>query len=84
MDPGIPAGWKMFHAFNTMWILFPSFITAFTVIASLEVAGRMKGKRGLFDWIGVLPWRDPLFSSVVLSMLTFGIGGFGGGLGFGC
>ncbi|MGK2857759.1 MAG: cbb3-type cytochrome c oxidase subunit I [Thermoanaerobaculia bacterium] len=79
-DPGISSSWKMLHTLTTYAILFPSFVTAFTVTASLEVAGRMKGKRGLFDWIGVLPWRDPLFSSVALAMLTFAIGGFGGAI----
>lgn len=78
MDPGIAAGWKAFHAFNTLWILFPSFVTAFTVLASLEVAGRMRGATGLFNWVGKLPWGDPLVSSVLLSMLLFALGGFGG------
>jgi cytochrome c oxidase subunit 1 len=80
MDPGIAAGWKAFHAFNTLWILFPSFVTAFTVLASLEVAGRLRGATGLFDWLGKLPWGDPLVSSVLLSMLLFAIGGFGGAI----
>ena len=80
MDPGIPTGWKAFHAFNTLWILFPSFVTAFTVLASLEVAGRRRGATGLFDWIGKLPWSDPLVASVLLSMLLFAVGGFGGAI----
>ncbi len=80
MDPGISAGWKLFHTFNTMWILFPSFITAFTVIASFEVAGRMKGAKGWFDWLEELPWGNPAFSSVALAMLMFAVGGFGGAI----
>ncbi len=80
LDPGVKAGWKLFHTFNTMWILFPSFITAFTVIASFEVAGRLKGKKGWFDWLEALPWGDPAFSSVALSMIIFAIGGFGGAI----
>lgn len=78
MDPGISAGWKLLHTFNTMWILFPSFVTAFTITASLEVAGRMRGAKGWFDWLGKLPWGDPLVASVILSMLLFALGGFGG------
>jgi cytochrome c oxidase subunit 1 len=78
MDPGVSAGWKLLHTFNTLWILFPSFVTAFTVVASLEVAGRMRGATGLFDWLGKLPWGDPLVASVLLSMLLFAAGGFGG------
>jgi cytochrome c oxidase subunit 1 len=47
MDPGVSAGWKLFHTFNTMWILFPSFITAFTVIASFEGLVRLAGGAAL-------------------------------------
>ncbi|MBI4545789.1 MAG: cbb3-type cytochrome c oxidase subunit I [Gemmatimonadetes bacterium] len=78
MDPGIPAGWKLAHTFSTYAILFPSLLTAFTVIASLEIAGRFRGAYGLLDWIGVLPWKDPFVASVVLAMLAFAVGGFGG------
>ncbi len=80
MDPGIPAGWKAFHTFNTLWILYPSFITAFTVIASLEVAGRMRGGKGLFGWIKTLPWGDPMVASAICAMLLFAVGGFGGAI----
>ncbi|MEM9597398.1 MAG: cbb3-type cytochrome c oxidase subunit I [Acidobacteriota bacterium] len=79
-DPGIDTGWKMLHTVTTYAILFPSMVTAFTVIASFEVAGRLKGAKGLFNWIGKLPWRDPFFSSVALAMLCFAIGGFGGAI----
>jgi cytochrome c oxidase subunit 1 len=80
MDPGISAGWKMLHTVNTMGILFPSFVTAFTVVASLEIAARLRGGRGLFGWIRALPWGDPLVSSVLLSMLLFAVGGIGGAI----
>lgn len=80
MDPGISAGWKLFHTFNTMWILFPSFLTAFTVIASLEMAGRARGGGGLFGWLGKLPWNDPLVASTICAMILFAVGGFGGAI----
>lgn len=80
MDPGISAGWKLLHTILTFGILFPSFVTAFTVTASFEVAGRMQGARGWLDWLGRLPWRDPLFSSVALSMILFALGGVGGAI----
>jgi cytochrome c oxidase subunit I len=79
-DPGISASWKMIHTVTTYVILFPSLVTAFTVIASLEVAGRRNGGTGLFGWIRKLPWKDPLVASVVLAMLTFALGGFGGAI----
>lgn len=77
-DPGIPAMWKLFHTFNTMIISFPSLVTAFTIVASLEVAGRLRGGKGLFGWIPALPWSNPLVSSVLLACILFMFGGFGG------
>ncbi len=79
-DPGISNGWKLVHTFTTYAIMFPSLVTAFTVIASLENAGRARGGQGLFGWIGALPWRDPFFAGVALSMVTFALGGFGGAI----
>ena len=80
MDPAVPASWKLFHTFNTLLILYPSFVTAFTIVASLEIAGRARGGRGVFGWIRRLPWGNPLVSSVILSMLLFAIGGWGGAI----
>ena len=79
-DPGIASGWKLVHTFTTYAIMFPSLVTAFTVIASLEHAGRANGGTGTFGWIRYLPWRDPFFAGVALSMITFTMGGFGGAI----
>lgn len=79
-DPGISSGWKLVHTFTTYAIMFPSLVTAFTVIASLEHAGRANGGTGTFGWIRHLPWRDPFFAGVALSMITFTMGGFGGAI----
>jgi cytochrome c oxidase subunit 1 len=79
-DPGISANWKLLHTITTYAILYPSLVTAFTIIASLEVAGRMRGAGGLFNWLGKLPWREPFFASAVLAMLTFTLGGIGGAI----
>src|SRR5215510_10088303 len=79
-DPGISAGWKLAHTVLTYAVVYPSLVTAFTIIASLEVAGRMKGSQGLFNWIGRLPWSDPFFASVALAMIAFTFGGFGGAI----
>jgi len=79
-DPGITAGWKLAHTIATYAVLYPSLVTAFTVIASFEIAGRLKGATGLFDWIGTLPWGDPFFASVALAMIGFVFGGFGGAI----
>jgi cytochrome c oxidase subunit 1 len=79
-DPGIAAGWKLAHTITTNAILFPSFVTAFTILASLEIAARRRGGRGLFAWVGKLPWSDPFVASIGLAMLGFVFGGFGGAI----
>ncbi len=78
MDPFQSAGWKFLHMTGTFMVAVPSFFTAFTVTASLELAGRLRGGKGLFGWIGALPWGNPIVLAGILAMLLLGFGGFGG------
>jgi cytochrome c oxidase subunit 1 len=78
MDPEQAKGWKMLHGIGTFVVTIPTFITGFTVIASLEIAGRLRGGKGLFGWIGSLPWTNPMVLSVILALLMLIFGGFGG------
>lgn len=78
VDPGVPSGWKALHAILTYAVFFPSMLTAFTVIASLENAGRARGGKGLLGWIKVLPWGDPSVAAQLLAGILFFFGGIGG------
>ena len=77
-DPGIHRGWKLFQAFLTFAVFFPSLLTFFNVVASLETGGRARGGKGWFAWFGRLPWGDPSLAAQLLAMLTFCAGGIGG------
>jgi cytochrome c oxidase subunit 1 len=77
-DPNISPGWKMFHTILTMMVAIPSLITAFTVAASLENAGRARGGQGLLGWIKVLPWNNPAVVALLLGLISFIPGGAGG------
>ena len=77
-DPGIPAGWKMVHSMLTMCVGIPSLITAFTIAASLEVAGRRNGGKGILGWIAKLRWDNPAVSAQLLAAISFIFGGAGG------
>ena len=77
-DPGVPAGWKLLHAVFTFALFIPSMLTAFTIIASLEYAGRQRGGKGIFGWIWRLPWGNPVVVSMVLAGISFMFGGIGG------
>ncbi len=75
VDPGIPTAMKVVHLFTTFSVVFPSLITAFTVMAALEDGGRARGGRGLLGWIWKLPWGDPSVAAQLLAMLVFVLGG---------
>jgi len=78
MDPEQAKGWKLLHGVGTFVVALPTLVTGFTVIASLEIAGRLRGGKGLFGWIGTLPWTNPMVLAVILSLLMLIFGGFGG------
>jgi cytochrome c oxidase subunit I len=78
MDPEQAKGWKMLHGIGTFIVALPTLITGFTVIASLEIAGRLRGGKGIFGWIGSLPWTNPMVLSIILALLMLIFGGFGG------
>lgn len=78
MDPEQEKGWKLLHGIGTFVVALPTLVTGFTVIASLEIAGRLRGGKGLFGWILTLPWTNPMVLSVILALLMLIFGGFGG------
>ena len=59
MDPQQAAGFKFLHMLGTFAVAVPTLLTGFTVLASLEIAGRLRGGKGLFGWLGALDWRNP-------------------------
>ena len=78
LDPGIAEGFKFVAMTNTMFLLLPSLITAFTVVASIEYGARRRGGTGIFGWLRALPWRDPVFTGMALAGLMFAAAGFSG------
>jgi cytochrome c oxidase subunit I len=77
-DPGHGSGFKFLQSALTFLVALPTLLTVFSICASLEVAGRVRGGRGLFGWIGALPWKEPMMLAVGLSLVMLGLGGFGG------
>ncbi|WP_054584686.1 b(o/a)3-type cytochrome-c oxidase subunit 1 [Halolamina pelagica] len=77
-DPGIASGYKLVAMTNTMFLLLPSLLTLFTVVASMEHGARQGGARGYLAWLKDLPWERPEFSGVALAGIMFAAGGFSG------
>jgi len=78
VDPEQAAGWKLMHALETFAVALPTLLTGFTIAASLETAGRLRGGKGLFGWIGRLPWGEPVALGGILALIALLPGGFGG------
>lgn len=81
MDPAIGSQWKFLHGVFTFAVAFPSLITAFTIAASLEYAGRKRGGTGLFGWIKKLPFFEKerwFFSYLIAGLIIFIFGGISG------
>jgi cytochrome c oxidase subunit 1 len=78
VDPGIPEGFKFVAMTNTMFLLLPSLLTAFTVVASIEHGARQRGGEGYLSWLRALPWNEPAFTGAALAGIMFAAGGFSG------
>ena len=78
MEPGISSTWKMLHTVTTYGVVIPSFLTAFAIFATFEIAARREGRRGFWQTVSSLPWNDPAFCGPAYGMLLFILGGFGG------
>ena len=77
-DPQLGAGFKFIHSAFTAAVTIPTFLTVFTVCASIEIAARARGGRGMFGWIGALPWDNPIMLALAFSLILLGFGGAGG------
>jgi cytochrome c oxidase subunit 1 len=77
-DPQVGAGFKFMHSVFTGLVALPTLLTVFTICASAEIASRLRGGRGLFGWVGALPWQNPIMLATALSLVMLGFGGAGG------
>jgi cytochrome c oxidase subunit I len=77
-DPQVGAGFKFVHSTFTGLVAIPTLITVFTICASVEIAGRLRGGRGLFGWLAALPWNNPVMLAAAFSFVMLGFGGAGG------
>ena len=77
-DPQVGAGFKFVHAAMTAMVSIPTLLTVFTIVASVEIAARLRGGRGAFGWVKALPWDRPMMLAVTFSFIMLGFGGAGG------
>ena len=78
MDPEHGNGTKFIQVLLSAFVAAPTVLTIFTIPASLEIAGRLRGGRGVFGWITALPWDRPMMLAAAFSLVMLGFGGLGG------
>ena len=78
MDPEHSNGFKFLQMFLTALVSVPTLLTVFTITASMEVAGRMRGGTGTFGWVKALPWDRPMVLATGLAFFMLFWGGGGG------
>ncbi len=78
MDPEHSTGFKFVQMFLTALVTVPTLLTIFTIAASFEIAGRLRGGTGLFGWIRTLPWDRPMVLATGLAFFMLWFGGGGG------
>ena len=77
-DPQVGAGFKFVHAAMTAMVSIPTLLTVFTIVATAEIVGRLRGGKGLLGWVKALPWGNPWMLGVTLAFIMLGFGGAGG------
>lgn len=80
-EPAFREGTRLLHAVLTFGVALPSFITAFTMAASLEHAGNQNGGSGYFGWWRKLPYfsrENYLFPYFFTGLVIFFFGGITG------
>lgn len=78
MDPEHSTGFKFLQMSLTVLVAVPTLLTVFTIAASMEIAGRLRGGTGLFGWIKALPWEKPMVLATGLAFFMLWFGGGGG------
>ena len=71
-DPQVGSGFKFLHAVFTGMVSVPTLLTVFTICASVEIAGRLRGGKGAFGWLTALPWRNPMMLVIAFSFVMLG------------
>jgi cytochrome c oxidase subunit 1 len=78
MDPEQSVGFKYLQSFLTALVTIPTLLTIFTISASFEIAGRLRGGTGRLGWLRAIPWDRPLVLATGLAFVMLWFGGGGG------
>jgi cytochrome c oxidase subunit 1 len=75
LDPSLTEGVRVVGSFLSLFMAVPTVLVYLIIVSSLESYARAQGGRGLFGWIRLLPWNNPVMTAVGLAVVNMAIGG---------
>jgi cytochrome c oxidase subunit 1 len=74
LETDLPAAVRTVGSLLSLFVSVPTLTAFLIIVASLEVHARTEGARGLFGWIGKLPWRQPPMAAIGVAVVNMGLG----------
>lgn len=75
LEPDLAAPVRVLGSILSLFVGVPT-IAVFLILAiSLEAHARAHGARGLFGWLGRLPWREPAMAALGAAVVNLAAGG---------
>lgn len=75
LEPGLADAVRVLGSLLSLFISVPTVLMFLVIVASLEAHARAQGGRGLFGWIGMLPWRNPAMAAIGMAVVNLALGG---------
>ncbi|GMQ77427.1 MAG: ba3-type cytochrome C oxidase subunit I [Gammaproteobacteria bacterium] len=75
LEPDLAEAVRVVGSLLSLFIAVPTILVFVVIIASLESHARAQGGRGLFGWIRLLPWDNPVMAAVGLATVNLALGG---------
>jgi cytochrome c oxidase subunit 1 len=75
LDPGLAPSVRALGSLLSLFISVPTIAAFLVIVASLEAQARARGARGLFGWLGILPWREPAMTAIGMAVVNLALGG---------
>jgi cytochrome c oxidase subunit 1 len=75
LEPDLAEAVRVVGSLLSLFIAVPTILVFVVIVASLEAHARAQGGRGLFGWIGLLPWANPAMAAIGLATVNLALGG---------
>ncbi len=75
LEPDLDEAVRIVGSILSLFISVPTVLVFIVIVASLETHARAQSARGLFGWMRLLPWGNPVMSAMGMATLNLALGG---------